>query len=289
MHELQSCRRIAWPLAAALLLAAGLAACSRDGVDLPVPPPGRTATSARVADKVAGYLAPAERPDSIALLPPPPASGSTVMATDQATYDKLLPLKRTPRWALAGADGNLQFPAAADTFACALGIDMNPQRLPRLYVLLERTVVDAGQSTAAAKRKYQRQRPFEITGDEICVPSDAQALRGNASYPSGHAAIGRVWGEVLAAVAPERSAAVRERGRQFGLSRAVCRLHWMSDIDAGRTVGMAVISALGENPAYVADLEAARAEVALAVAAGSHPSTQACANEAATFALTGLP
>jgi acid phosphatase (class A) len=289
MYELQSCRRIAWPLAAALLLASGLVACSRDGVGLPVPPPGRTATSAQVADKVAGYLAPAERPDSIALLPPPPAPGSAAMATDQAMYDRLLPLKRTPRWALAGADGNLQFPEAADTFACALGIDMNPHRLPRLYLLLQRTVVDAGQSTAAAKRKHQRQRPFAITGDEICVPSDAQALRGNASYPSGHAAIGQVWGEVLAAVAPGRSAAVRERGRQFGHSRAVCRLHWMSDIDAGRTVGMAVISALGENPAYVADLEAARAEVALAVAAGSHPSTKACANEAVTLALTVLP
>jgi acid phosphatase (class A) len=289
MHALQTRRRITWRLAASLLLAAGLAACSRYGVELPVSQPGRTTTSAQVADQTAGYLAPAERPDSVALLPPPPLPGSAAMATDQAMYARWMPLKDTPRWALAGADGNLQFPAAADTFACALGIDVNPQRMPRLYLLLQRTVVDAGQSTAAAKRKYQRQRPFEVTGDEICVPSDAQALRGNASYPSGHAAIGQVWGEVLAAVAPDRATAVRERGRQFGLSRAICRLHWMSDIDAGRTVGTAVMSALGENPEFVADLAAARAEVTKAIAARRQPSAQACAEEAATLALTAWP
>jgi acid phosphatase (class A) len=288
MRALRDRRRIACPIAATLLLAAGLAACSRHGIELPAPQAGRAATSAEVANKVAGYLAPEERPDSIALLPPPPAPGSAAMAMDQAIYDRLLPLARTPRWSLAGADGNLQFPAAADTFACALGIHVSEHRTPRLYVLLQRTVVDAGQSTSAAKRKHQRQRPFEVTGDEICVPSDAQALRGNASYPSGHAAIGQVWGEVLAAVAPDRAAAVRERGRQFGISRAVCRLHWMSDIDAGRKVGTAVIAALGENPEFVADLEAARAEVARVVAARGQPSAHACADEAATLALTGL-
>jgi acid phosphatase (class A) len=288
MHAPQACRRIACLIAATLLLAAGLAACSRHGIDLPAPLAGRTATSAEVANQVAGYLAPDERPDSIALLPPPPAPGSAAMAMDQAMYDKLRRLADTSRWALAGADGNLQFPAATDTFACALGFHVSEDRTPRLYVLLQRTVVDAGQSTGAAKRKYQRQRPFEVTGDEICVPSDEQALRGNASYPSGHAAIGQVWGEVLAAVAPDRAAAVRERGRQFGLSRAVCRLHWISDIDAGRTVGAAVIKALGENPEFVADLEAARAEVAQIAAGQGRSSDQACADEADTLALTGL-
>jgi acid phosphatase (class A) len=211
------------------------------------------------------------------------------MAADRAIYDRFLPLAGTPRWALAAQDGNLQFPAAAETFSCALGVKVSQQRTPRLYLLLQRTVVDAGQSTAAAKRKYQRQRPFEVTGDEICVPSDEQALRGNASYPSGHASVGYLWGEVLAAVAPGRAAAVRERGLQFGISRAVCRLHWISDIDAGRTVGEAVMSALGEKPEFVADLMAARTEVALATAAAGYPSSQDCADEATTLALTAPP
>jgi acid phosphatase (class A) len=241
------------------------------------------------AAQVAGYLAPSDRPDSVALLPWPPLPGSPELAADEAAYREVRPLAATPRWRLAGQDGNLQFPAAVDAFACALGIKVSQQQMPRLYLLLQRTVVDAGQSTAAAKQKYQRQRPFEVADDEICVPSDAASLRGNASYPSGHASVGYVWGEVLAAVAPERAAAVRERGLQFGISRAVCRLHWQSDIDAGRKVGTAVIRALRDQPEFVADLEVARGEMVRAAAAVGAPPARHCMDETAALALTRVP
>src|SRR5512137_957522 len=107
------------------------------------------------AAQVAGYLAPSDRPDSVALLPSPPLPGSPELAADEAAYREVRPLAATPRWRLAGQDGNLQFPAAVDAFACALGIKVSQQQMPRLYLLLQRTVVDAGQSTAAAKQKYQ--------------------------------------------------------------------------------------------------------------------------------------
>jgi len=238
------------------------------------------------AAPLAGYLAPSDRPDSVALLPSPPLPGSPEFAADEAAYREVTPLAATPRWRLAKQDGNLQFPAAVDAFACALGITVSQQQMPRLYLLLQRTVVDAGQSTAAAKQKYQRQRPFEVADDEICVPSDAASLRGSASYPSGHASVGYVWGEVLAAVAPERAAAVRERGLQFGISRAVCRLHWQSDIEAGRNVGTAVMLALRDQPEFVADLEVARGEMARAAAAVGAPPAQHCTAETAALALT---
>ena len=147
-------------------------------------------------------------------------------------------------------------------------------------------MVDAAQSTATAKQKYQRQRPFEVADDEICEPSDAASLRGTASYPSGHASVGYVWGEVLAVVAPDQAAAVRERGLQFGISRAVCRLHWQSDIDAGRKTGAAVMLALRDQPEFAADLEVARGEMARAAAVAGAPPAQHCADEAAALVLT---
>jgi acid phosphatase (class A) len=244
------------------------------------------ATSAAPAAPVEGYLAPAERPDSVALLPSPPSPGSPELAADEALYRDFMSLAATPRWPLARQDGNLQFPAAVDAFACALGMKVSRERTPRLYLLLQRTVVDAGQSTAAAKQKYQRQRPFEVAGDEICVPSDEASLRGNASYPSGHASVGYVWGEVLAAVAPDRAPAVRERGLQFGISRAVCRLHWQSDIDTGREVGAAVMLALRDKPEFVADLAVARGELARSAVTTGAPSAQECAGETTALALT---
>jgi acid phosphatase (class A) len=244
------------------------------------------ANAVTAAAPEAGYLEPSARPDSVALLPSPPLPGSPEFAADEAAYRAFLPLAATSRWPLARRDGNLQFPAAFDAFACALGITVSQPQMPRLYLLLQRIVVDARQSTAAAKQKYQRRRPFEFADDEICEPSDEALLRGSASYPSGHASVGYLWGEVLAAVAPERAAALRERGLQFGLSRAVCRLHWQSDIDAGRKVGAAVMLAVRDQPEFVADLELARGEMARAGAATGAPPAQQCADEAAALGLT---
>ena len=124
---------------------------------------------------------------------------------------------------------------------------MTEETAPRLYSLLQRVVIDAGQSTAKAKQKYRATGPFEVTGDPTCVPEDEKVLRGNASYPSGHASLGHVWGEVLAELLPERAVAARARAYEFGQSRVVCRVHRQSDVDAGRIVGQAVFERLHQD------------------------------------------
>jgi len=222
---------------------------------------GREGTSAAAAAKGPGYLLPEERPDSIALIPPPPAPGTPEFAADEAVYRKLSALQDSVRWQLAASDANLKFPHAANVFSCAIGIDVTETTTPRLYAVLRRTVIDAGQSTYKAKEKYDRERPFEITGDPICVPEDEQLLRGNASYPSGHASLGYVWGEVFAELLPESTAAARARAYEFGQSRVICRVHYQSDVDAGRTIGQAVFERLHQDPEFVADMAAAKVEV----------------------------
>ena len=247
---------------ATLLAVAGtlawFAAC-RDVV--PSATGGREGTSAAAAAKSPGYLLPEERPDSIALIPPPPAPGTPEFAADEAVYRKLSALQDTVRWQLATSDANLKVPHAANVFSCAIGIEVTEATTPHLYAVLRRTVIDAGQSTYKAKEKYDRERPFEITGDPICVPEDEQLLRGNASYPSGHASLGYVWGEVFAELLPERTAAARVRAYEFGQSRVVCRVHYQSDVDAGRTIGQAVFERLHQDPEFVADMAAAKVEV----------------------------
>jgi acid phosphatase (class A) len=221
----------------------------------------REATSAAAAARAPGYLLPEERPDSVALIPPPPAPGSPEFAADEAIYRRLSALQDTARWQLAARDANLKFPEAANVFSCAVGINVTAATTPHLYALMQRVVIDAGQSTAKAKQKYNRDRPFEITGDPICVPEDEQLLRGNASYPSGHASLGYVWGEVFAELLPERTAVARARAYEFGQSRVICRVHHQSDVDAGRTVGQAVVERLHQDAEFVADMAAAKAEV----------------------------
>lgn len=98
-----------------------------------------------------GYLDRKQLPDSLALLPKPPADGSTEAAADLAVHRATRALRDTPRWALAAADDNLKFPKAAEVFSCALDLPISAEATPHLNMLLRRTLLDAGLSTYGAK------------------------------------------------------------------------------------------------------------------------------------------
>ena len=234
-----------------------------------------------------GYLAPAELPDSLALLPPPPAEGSAALAADAATFRTLTALQGTPRGAFAVQDANLRFPKAAETFSCALGLPISEEATPNLNMLLRRTLTDAGIATYKAKDKYQRTRPFVVFKAPSCTPREEAALAKDGSYPSGHSAAGWAWAMVLTEVAPERSDALLQRGRAFSQSRGICGVHWQSDIEAGRLIGAATVARLHANPVFNAQVEAARLEVARARAQGSTPGRD-CAAEAAALGSSSM-
>lgn len=231
-----------------------------------------------------GYLA--ELPSSLALLPPPPAPGSAAQARDEEASRAALALHGSPRWELATQDAVLGFPAAAQTFTCALGVPVSEADTPALYRLLRRTVADLGRAPYPTKNKYKRTRPFVVNGQPQCTPELDQVLRGDGSYPSGHSAIGWGWGLILAQVAPDRGDALVARGRVFSDSRRVCNVHWLSDVEEGRVVADAVVARLNATPEFQADVAAARAEVAKLRAAGAKP-TRDCAREAAQIAAGG--
>jgi acid phosphatase (class A) len=231
-----------------------------------------------------GYLPPKQLPDSLALLPPPPAANSAQAAADMDTYRSTRALRNTPRWALAAKDAELKFPAAASTFSCTLGIPISQEGTPNLNMLLRRTLLDAGLATYAAKDKYNRQRPFVATGDETCTPAEQPALAKDGSYPSGHTSIGWAWALVLVQAAPQNMDALLQRGYAFGQSRVICGVHWQSDVDAGRVIGAATVARLQSDETFRAQLALARDEIAQAQAKGLKPAAD-CAAEAAALAL----
>jgi acid phosphatase (class A) len=230
-----------------------------------------------------GYLPQEALPDSLALIPPPPAAGSAAFAFDEEVARKSLALRGTPRWALAAVDAELGFPHAAGTFACALGAPVTQADTPHLYQLLRRTLTDAGLATYGAKNRYRRARPFVANGAPICTPQDQAFLEQDGAYPSGHAAIGSAWALVLAAIAPERADALALRGRAYGDSRNVCNVHWRSDVVEGRFVAAATVARLHAEAGFRADLAAAKAELAAARARGLKPQRD-CAAEAEALA-----
>jgi acid phosphatase (class A) len=230
---------------------------------------------------LAGYLQKETLPNSLVLIPPPPVDGSAAKARDEEVSRITLALRGTPRWELAIQDANLMFPQAADTFSCALGIPITEEDTPHLYMILRRTLADAGLSTYTAKNHYQRKRPFMMNNEPICTPDDEEFLRKDGSYPSGHTAIGWAWALILCEIAPDRADAILARGRAFGESRNICNVHWHSDVVEGRFMGASAVARLHADPVFCADLEAAKAEVEAARVKGLGPSRDCEAEEEA--------
>lgn len=245
------------------------------------PAAGTSAAGASRLMATPGYLPAGAAPDSLLLNPPPPAAGSPAEARDVAAANAALALNGTLRWKLATQDALLSQTSGGDTFSCAAGFKIDAVSTPKLNALLLRTASDLGRSTSATKRKYMRPRPFTVNGKPMCTPDQDAVLRHDGSYPSGHSALGWGWGLVLAQAIPDRTAQLVARGRAFGDSRRICNVHWLSDVEEGRVVASAVVARINAEPAFQADLAAARAEVA---ALAKRDSATDCALETAAFA-----
>jgi len=271
----------------ASLRAAGLVLAATLGVlaGCQTPPPTTAAEVGEVrpgSGILNGYLDRKLLPDSLALLPRPPAPGSAQAAADLEIHRATRALRGSPRWQLAARDNELKFPAAAESFSCALDLDISEQATPHLNMLLRRTLVDAGLATYRAKDTYNRKRPFVELGESTCAPHEEGRLAKDGSYPSGHAALGWAWGLVLAGIAPERADALVQRAHAYGQSRVVCGVHWQSDVDMGRLVGAAAVARLQSDATFRAQSGRAKAEIAAARAQG-RKSTRDCLAEAAAL------
>lgn len=227
----------------------------------------------------APYLTDATAPDLTAILPPPPRGQSAAEAADKAAFAATRSLKGTPRWDLATTDVADGASAILEDFACVIGQRIDPSRAPALMTLLERTRLDISRATRGPKEHYRRLRPFVGNESEICVMRTSEL--GNAfSFPSSHATQGWTYASIMAALMPEKATQFFLRARAYGESRVVCGVHWMTDIQAGRTTASAVFATLQGDAAFRSDLERARTELTKVVASGGPVPDQAiCARE----------
>jgi acid phosphatase (class A) len=274
-------------IAAALLAAVAFTSPSTFAADLSARTKLGTISEFRPELKLGalqGYLAATNLPDSLALIPPPPAPGSAAFALDVEVAQNTFALRDTPRFALAAADFELNVPHFIEVFSCALNTQITKANAPYLYNLLSRAFTDVAMSTYAAKNFYKRERPFQYNNAPLAVPAARDFLSHDPSYPSGHTALGWGFALILTEIAPDRANEILARGRAFGESRIVCNHHWYSDVVWGRLMGAATVARLHADPTFLADLEAAKAEFA-ALRAKGVPPTGDCNAEAAALAL----
>jgi len=225
-----------------------------------------------------GYLA--SIPDPATILRSAPKDGDPRDLEDKRLYEAARRLEGGPRWALAQADVPYAVTNRLANYSCALGVKLDAAAAPKVAALLGRASMDVGRLNTAAKAVYSRPRPYKRWGGTICTPS-SPALDSSFDYPSGHAQLGWVDALILSELAPDRAAEVLARGRAFADSRAVCGVHTVSAIESGMILGSAQFARSQAEPAFRADVEAARAELAALRANGAKPDAAACAAEAA--------
>lgn len=217
-----------------------------------------------IPTKLTGYLTTGAL-DGVALLGPPPATDSLRGQADRAYYNETRSLAGSARWNDAIRDNDIWAGGALKSYACAAGKEIGVRPTPTLYRLLERVELDVRTIGKPAKDHYGRLRPMVGDSQQICVPRE-DWMRTNASYPSGHAMVGWSWGLILAELAPARADGLIAAGKAVGDSRAVCGVHFPSDIEAGRTLASAMVARLHGDPEFQRDLAAARTELARAPA-----------------------
>ena len=209
-----------------------------------------------------GYLALEARPDLTKVLAAPPAPGSPRAIADATIFDQSRALKDSPRWKLATSDVN---GSVFDHFAGALGVRLTPASAPILAALLDRAGEDRS-VVGLAKTHWSTRRPYLDKKDAPICEAKSDHLAGNPDYPSGHSASGMHSAMILAEVVPSRADALYARGREFAESRWICGSHSVSATEAGMQSGAVIYAAEHVSPFFHQDIEAARAEVAAALA-----------------------
>ena len=216
-------------------------------------------------DRATRFL-PADTAAFVASFGAPPAADSSAT---RAELDELLALQAargTEDVAAARADRKTE----VRRFYGALGLDSaNAPALPRVEKLAERVEDDVRIYVRAVKDHYRRLRPYEIEPRlNPCIDN----VQGDLSYPSGHAAFGWAMAGMLADLVPEKRLALETRAAAFARQRAVCGVHFPSDLAAGRQAAERVLGAIRATPEYGAESAAAAAELRAALRLPLQPS-----------------
>jgi acid phosphatase (class A) len=191
----------------------------------------------------------------VAIFAAPPARDSSAT---RAELDELLELQKN-RSAAEVASARADRKTEIQRFYGALGFPESAEPdLPMLGELAENVEDDTRPYVRAAKEKFRRLRPYEIEPRlEPCINN----VRGDLSYPSGHANFGYVMAYLLREMVPERETQLIARADEFARQRMVCGVHFASDIEAGRKGALWLIAALNGKPAYRKDWNAAATEL----------------------------
>jgi len=199
----------------------------------------------------ADYL-PSGQPDGVALLAPPPETGSSEYIADLTSARAVFQGRTKAEEARANKDASLTL----FNFTPAIGDFFQPGKFPKLEQFYQDMKPEIKEAITVPKNYWKRKRPYEVDS-KLSLGKPESSF----SYPSGHSTVGTVQSLLLAEIFPKKREAILEIGRNIGWDRVIIGKHFPTDVHAGRVMGQAIFRELMKSPEFQRDLAEAKAEV----------------------------
>ena len=117
------------------------------------------------------------------------------------------------------------------------GIKFDAAALAKCQPIFDRVSARTKSAAVNTKDVYCRTRPYNLPDNGL---KPLESGKYSPSYPSGHTTYGTAISAVLAHMVPEKRAEFLARAADYGHSRMIAGVHYRSDVDAGKLLGMAV-------------------------------------------------
>lgn len=195
--------------------------------------------------------------DLLAILPPPPAPDSAATKSEIADFHKFEMTRTEDQAKRAVADDE----ETVFRFLAGMDINLDPAKVPLTAKFFEGVAATEGEIVDPAKKVWARPRPPVV--DASIKP--LIKLSKSGSYPSGHATLGMLFAISLAQILPEMKDQLFARAFDYGYSRYVIGVHYLSDIEASKMAGAAIGNALLHDEAFMKGMEPVKAELRAAM------------------------
>jgi len=126
--------------------------------------------------------------------------------------------------------------------------------------LLKAAYLDIAVAIFVFKERFDRIRPSVLATKLDLALDPTIEIPPHPAYPSGHATGAYGLAYLLQEVDPANADGYLKDAGRIGRNREVAGVHYPSDTEAGRLLARQIVDALLSNPAFVRQLEAARAE-----------------------------
>ncbi|HNW45281.1 MAG TPA: phosphatase PAP2 family protein [Elusimicrobiales bacterium] len=199
---------------------------------------------------------------SVSQIAPVPADGSAADLLDMETLLEWQKNRTEQQCEDAKKETNAAF---SEVFGA---LSPFPEPLPeKVAAILKKIKSDTDYAVDVIKKHYARQRPFARNPELRPCLDPAKGNIGPLAYPSGHAAISRVFALTLSDLVPAKKDLFLGKADEAALNRVISGLHHPSDIEAGKRLADSLYARFLKTPAFKKDLKKLRKALAREAAA----------------------